>query len=262
MTKFLGTMVIVLMVGLTTGCPDDSGDSDADCTPACGSGYTCVSGTCVPDGGDADADGGADADSDGDADGDADADGDVPTGSLTVTSTPVQGAAIELDGNPSGEVTNYTFSSIEARTHSILLSLAGRLQVSDTGELYQPTEVNVTQDGTNVNIVLYYDLTGRWQLTEANGSPVTDGEIVDVTMRGYESGLETFCPTTSVWANGFDPLGTLCLEGDDTLSLCKDHASSCGDLSAEGQILDDGRRVEFTKHQLGVDYSAVYTKID
>jgi hypothetical protein len=230
MKKFLGTMAIVLMVGLTTGCPDDTSCSDCSCDPS------------LCDGGN-DADTGADAD----------ADSDVPTGSLTVTSTPVQGATIEIDGSPTGQITNYTFSSLATGAHSVLLSMTGRLAVPDgcTGLPCPPASVNVTTTGTDVNIFLGWDLSGSWRRE-------VDGEISVLTMVAQPP--DDRCPNTWLRVINVDPVGTLCLEGDDTLSLCKTHASSCGDLSAEGRILDNGRRVEFTMHDTGGDYSAVYTK--
>jgi hypothetical protein len=261
MTKFwMVAMITILALGalFTTGCPDGSGDSDADCTPACGSGYTCVSGTCVPGDADADADGGADADSDGDADGDADGDVPVQYGDLTVTSTPVQGATIEIDGSPTGQITNYTFSSLATGAHSVLLSLAGRLAVPDgcTALPCPPASVNVTTTGTDVNIFLGWDLSGSWRRE-------VDGEIIDFTM--VVQPPDDRCPDTWLRVINVDPIGTLCLEGDDSLSLCNTRASSCGTEWTEGQILDNGRRVEITDHwetpPPAGEQAYVYTKL-
>ncbi len=242
MEKVLLTIATIFAAGFLAGCPDDD-CNDCSCDPS------------LCDGG-------------GDADADADSDGDVPPqyGNLTVTSTPLQGAAIELDGDPSGQVTDHLFENLVTGAHSVLLSLAGRLVVSDAGELGQPTEVNLATEGTAVNIVLYYDLTGRWKQVESNGAPI-DGPEYDMEMvhrNTVPSGISptNACPETSVVVHGFDPANFLCVEADETLSLCKTHASECGDLSIEGRILDNGRRVEYTKHQLGVDYSAVFTKMD
>ena len=183
-------------------------------------------------------------------------------GSLAVTSTPVEGAAITLDGTPTGQVTPYTFPNLSAGTHSVLLSFPGRLQDplgSNCAKLPCPAEVNVTTEGSDVNIILYRDLTGRWRRE-------SDGSEVDIVMWDRDQILAyppaSACPDTEAVAHNFQPLGALCVEADETLSLCKTRASECGDLWVEGRILEDGRRVEYTKHQNGVDYSAVYRKLD
>ena len=63
--KVLGTMMLVLVLGFATGCPEGDDDSDADCHPACATGYVCSDSHCVPEGSDADADdNGADGDAD------------------------------------------------------------------------------------------------------------------------------------------------------------------------------------------------------
>lgn len=64
-------IVMVMVLGfVSTGCPEGDDDADAACVPACGPGYTCLYGDCVPEGGDAD--GGTDNEVGADADSDAD----------------------------------------------------------------------------------------------------------------------------------------------------------------------------------------------
>ncbi len=232
MTKFwmvvVAILVLLAMTAGMTGCPDDDTCNDCSCDPS----------LCDPDS---------------DTDSDADADSDVPAqyGSLTVTSTPVSGAAIELDHTPSGEVTDYTFSSIEARTHSVLLSMTGRLAVPDgcTELPCPPASVDVTTTGTDVNIFLGWDLGGSWRW-----EGTTDN--YDFTM--VVQPPDDRCPDTWLRVIGVQPAGTLCLEADDTLSLCKTRA--CGDEWAEGTILNNGQRVELTHHISLGDLSVAYTR--
>jgi hypothetical protein len=120
--------------------------------------------------------------------------------------------------------------------------------------------VNITTEGAPVNIVLYRDLTGRWRRE-------SDGEERDVEMR--EVTLVYGCPDTPLYANGFSPLGSLCVEADDTLSLCKTHAPECdtwidnGDYG-RGWISPDGRQVEITGYvpRTGRTWSDVYVRVD
>jgi hypothetical protein len=212
--------------------------------------FACLSAgiqACDGDGTNQDADACCDNDvqPDGNDDVDSDADGETPVeyGNLIVTSVPVQGADIELDRTPSDRVTNYTFENLVTGAHSVLLSLAGRLQVSDTGELNQPTEVNVTRDGTNVNIVLYWDVTGNWHNADTS-APVT----LEMWNRNRITGwLPTdVCPDTVVVIHGLEATGAVCVEEDGSLSLCKNDASGCDGYRAEGNISPDGQRLEFT----------------
>jgi len=157
----------------------------------------------------------------------------VEYGSLTVTSSPVSGAAITLDGAPTGEVTPHTFTNLIVGEHSVLLSYSGRMQYPS------PFTVGVTTSGTDVNIVLYRDLTGRWRSE-------SDGLISTWEMRVWEPDAQ--CPDGGLQVWGVQPVGRLCVEADDTLSLCKTHASECDGRWTEGQILEDGQRVEFTNY--------------
>jgi hypothetical protein len=164
-------------------------------------------------------------------------------------------ADINLNGNPTGYQTPHTFTSLPVGAHSVLLSYPGRLQAPN------PAEVNITTEGAPVNIVLYRDLTGRWRRE-------SDGEEMDVRM--IYAPRDYGCPDTEVSAGPFQPLGSLCVEADDTLSLCKTHAPECAGYWAEGRLLSDGRRVEFCELRVGMHYPddcvapypLVYAKID
>jgi hypothetical protein len=209
---------LLAMTMLCWACDGDGTNQDAD---------TCCDGV-QPDG---QSDSDADADTIGD-------DTPVQYGSLTVSSTPVQGAAIELDGDPTSQVTNYTFPNVEARTHSVLLSLAGRLPVPDgcTALPCPPASADVTMAGADVNIILYRDIPARWR-------EETLGTEYDVVIKPSDP---VACPTTPMAVGRFDAIGLLCIEADDTVSYCKTHDPACAGDWAEGQILEDGQRLEFT----------------
>jgi hypothetical protein len=212
---------------------------------ACGDDDTCTECWCDPaycDGGDADAD----------ADGDA-----ATTAHLTVTSVPVPAESVEINGatDPLCSATPCELD-LPVRSHDIHLSATGRLHLPD------PVTVNLPPEGIEVNIFLGWDLTGRWQ----RGS---DGREVTVEMWHRDRIMAwpptTACPYTELVVHGFSPLGAICLEHDDTLSLCRDHTSECGGDWAEGQILDSGRRVQFTHHwetPTPGEQTFIYTKLD
>ncbi len=185
--------------------------------------------------------------------GDADADGDTPVqyGSLTVTATAAGvevNADINLDGSPTDFQTPHTFDSLPVGTHSILLSYTGRLQAPS------PTEVTITTAGTNVNIALYRDQAGRWR-EETYG--YEDNYWMEITPPDYR------CPETWVRILNVNPIGTLCVEANDSLSLCKTRASECEGLWAEGRILSDGQRMEATLHDpmVGTPENYIYIRL-
>lgn len=219
-------MILALMAaGFTTGCPDDDACTECWCDPA-----YCTDG--------------------GDADGDA-----ATTGHLTVTSVPVPAESVEINGavDPRCSTTPCELD-LPVRSHDIHLSATGRLHLPD------PVEVNLPPEGTEVNIFLGWDLTGTWQDSFGN---VT----VEMWHRSRITGWPpaSVCPNTELVAHGFDPLGAICLEHDDTLSLCRDHASDCGGNWAEGTISPDGRQVTFTHHwetPTPGEQTFVYTKLD
>jgi hypothetical protein len=113
----------------------------------------------------------------------------------------------------------------------------------------------VITSGSVVRHRLERDLTGRWRRQ-------ADGHEEDVTIQNTPPWPcpSLASPDSCVSAGPFRPLGGLYIEGE-TLTLCKTHDPECEDLWAEGRILDDGWRVEYTKYQRGVEYSAVYLKI-
>ncbi len=209
---------------------------------ACGDGGTCNDCSCNPslcDGGGGDGDdGGGDT---------------TQYGSLTVTATAAgveANADINLDGQPSGFQTPHTFENLLVGMHSVLLSYPGRLQAPS------PMEVNVTQEGTDVNIILYRDLTGKWRREG-------DGIEVNVVMQILESSDRYACPDTPTFAGPYQPLSGLCVEADDSLSLCKTHASECTAYVEGGQITEDGRRVEFQiDYGLGPNPPIIYRRVD
>jgi hypothetical protein len=136
-------------------------------------------------------------------------------------------------------------------SHNIHLSAMGRLHLPN------PVTASLPQEGASVNIFLGYNLAGRWRRE-------SDGLEVDVEMWHRDRILAypptAACPDTELVVHGFSPLGAICLDHDDTLSLCKTHAPECGGNSAQGRILENGRRVEFCENTCFVTY--VYTKVD
>jgi hypothetical protein len=225
-------MVLVLSAaGFMTGCPDDDDCTECWCDPA----YC---------------DGGGDADADGDA---------TTTAHLTVTSVPVPAESVEINGatDPHCSTTPCELD-LPVRSHDIHLSATGRLHLPD------PVTVNLPPEGAEVNIFLGWNLAGRWQ-RENDGRELT-------TEMWHRDRITAFpptaaCPDTELVAHGFSPLGAICLEHDDTLSLCKTHASECINDAGwvEGTISPDGRRVEFTHHwetPTPGEQTFVYTKID
>jgi len=136
--------IIAALSGGLQGCGDDDTCADCSCAPS------------LCDGGD----GGGDAD--------ADSDGDVPVercAELQVNSTP-EGARIELDGEPTGQVTSHAFVNLPVGLHTFLLTLDGY----DAA----PAEVIVTTECVPVNITLYPSVEGDWNLTFHN--PTTGGD--------------------------------------------------------------------------------------
>jgi hypothetical protein len=227
---------LLAMTMLCWACGGDGTETDAD---------ACCDADVQPDGND-------DVDSDADTIGD---DTPVQYGSLAVTSTPVQGAAIELDGDPSGQRTDYTFPNVEARTHSVLLSLTGRLAVPDgcTALPCPPASVDVTTAGTDVNTFLGWNLAGNWENQ-------ADHMVDPWTMQIW--GPDAQCPEGGLQVWGIDSVGRLCLEPDDTLTLCKTHAAECDAWVDNGQILNSGQRVQFTVHAVatGLEQTLTYVK--
>jgi hypothetical protein len=94
------------------------------------------------------------------------------------------------------------------------------------------------------------DLSGRWRRE-------SDGLETEVTMESIPPNV--FCPDTRLSARGFYPAGVLCLEADESLTLCKTHAIECGEGSAEGFVLDNGGRVEFTTYPNGISDVYIYS---
>lgn len=149
---------------------------------------------------------------------------------LTINSNPT-GADITLDGEYTGKQTPSEIQ-VTFGIHSILLE-------KDEWVHYQ--EIEVTTENSNIQANLTYDLTGEWT-SQPNGQ-----ELLKVTIRFEPPSPK--CPDTWI-RTVFDPFGTICVESDLSLSLCKNHstAEECLLMSAvieEGKILNDGTRIEF-----------------
>jgi hypothetical protein len=168
-------------------------------------------------------------------------------GSLTVISEPETGANITLNGVATGNITNHTFDELRTGRHLVQLSLPGFVidhESCTNEELPCIPEINVNAEHTEVQIKTCVDLTGRWRNENT-------GLYVDVTMHRISPEKIDMCPDSKITARGFNPLGSICVETDRSLSRCKYQAEECQHNYAEGQILEDGRRVEITFDDFG-----------
>ncbi len=241
---------VVIFFALS-GCGGDDDDT-------CPSGDPCECYGICPDGRDAD----ADADGDGGDDGTpATAVLHIETWTLSPDGTPrdLPGAQAEVDG-----VHCTTPCDLELPTgnHDLFLSMPGWVQGPNPLPFSLTTE-SVVVNGIPTSIVDVSGLTVRHRLDrrlEGRYRRESDGLEVSVTFYPATR-LGYMCPESFSGAGPFQPLGSLCIEGE-TLSLCKTHASECGTSFAEGQILEDGRRVEFTSYHTGIPNSYVYLKVD
>jgi len=171
---------------------------------------------------------------DGHPDADACCDADVPTdqdggevehcAALEVSSIPA-GAAIELDGEPTGKTTPAVLNNVPIGVHTFTLALDGY----DAA----PEEVNITTECGPVNITLYPSVEGEWDATFRNSTGGEghynihfdqDGELVtgyddmceysgSITTSGYISLFVGECggPTLTMTGNLVSPTR---LEGD------------------------------------------------
>jgi len=188
----------------------------------------------------------------------------VETWTLSSDGTPrdLPGAEVRLDSEtePSRCATPCDLE-VPAGAHRLYLALAGWVQGP------YPLEVNLSATGASVNqipasIVEVAGSTVRHRLDrrlEGRYRRESDGYEDDVVFY-TATRLAYNCPETFSAAGPFQPLGSLCIEGE-TLSLCKTRASECTS-TAEGQILEEGRRVEFTTYYTGIPNTFVYLRID
>lgn len=161
-------------------------------------------------------------------------------GSMTIISMPVEDAEIILNEEETGHRTPQTFHNLSLGLHQIELKLAGRRQadIPLAVSLTAKEEDSDTPQLLNVEIFLYRELSGGWK--------DESGARVEAEMEIVTEEYEYLCPDTPLSVRGFDPVGSLCVEKDDTLSLCKTHDAKCGEQFAQGRIADDGNVVEFT----------------
>ena len=228
--------IVAALSGGLQGCGDDDTCADCSCDPS-----LCDDG----DGGDD-----ADADSDGDAP-PATATLHVETWTLSSDGTPrdLPGAQAEVDGQHCATPCNL---ELPVGDHELSLTLAGWVQGPN------PLPINLIAEAVTVNeipttIVEVSGLTLRHRLDrrlEGRYRCESDGTEEDVvfypaTRLGYT------CPDSFSGSGPFGPLGSLCIEGE-TLSLCKTRASGCTVYVTDGQILEDGRRIEFTLKEDGM----------
>jgi hypothetical protein len=110
----------------------------------------------------------ADACCDGDVQPDTNPDGEVALATLTVESTPVSGASVELNGTPTGEVTPHSFEKAVGH-YTIQLALADY----DAA----PKEADLPAEGTTVVIELFPSVEGDWDLTFHNTTTGMEGHF-------------------------------------------------------------------------------------
>lgn len=143
------------------------------------------------------------------------------------------GAEVYLDGVHKGKTPLEL--EVEVGVHELVVNYPGRIQGPDS------TEVEVVENGSEVHVVMYYDLTGKWRRE-------SDGKIDEVAIFPVRPIDKNGCPDANLAAGPFSPFGGLCLEADDSLSLCKYHAK-CPPTATwvtDGKILNNGTRVEYT----------------
>ena len=158
-------------------------------------------------------------------------DADVPTdqdggevehcAALEVSSIPA-GAAIELDSEPTGEVTPHTFTDVSVGLHTFLLSLDGY----DAA----PEEVNVTTECAPVNVTLYPSVEGEWDLTYRNSETGAEGH--------YTLDLEQTGDLLIGWDDVCDYTGSILATGE--MSLFR---SNCGGITrtVTGNLINTNR---------------------
>ena len=88
----------------------------------------------------------------------------VEPGSIAVESTP-DGAAIEINGDPTGQVTPYTFSDLEPTRYEVAVSLDG--YISDPPSII----VNVAPAGRETATFVLQENIGTLVVTSGHGKP-------------------------------------------------------------------------------------------
>lgn len=120
----------------------------------------------------------ADACCDADIQPDQDPDGEVALATLTVESTPVSDASIELNGTPTGEVTPHSFEKAVGH-YTIQITLADY----DAA----PEEVDLPVEGATVTIELFPSVEGEWDLTYRNSETGAEGHYtLDLEQTGSD----------------------------------------------------------------------------
>jgi hypothetical protein len=120
----------------------------------------------------------ADACCDADVQPDQGPDGEVALATLTVESTPVSGASIELNGTPTGEVTPHSFEKAVGH-YTIQLTLAEW----DAA----PEETDLPAEGTTITVTLYPSVEGTWGLTYRNSETGMEGHYtLDLEQTGSD----------------------------------------------------------------------------
>lgn len=136
-------------------------------------------------------------------------DGEAVLATLTVESTPVSGATIELNGTDTGEVTPHSFEKAVGH-YTVQLTLADY----DAA----PKEVDLPAEGTTVTITLYPSVEGTWDLTYRNSETGMEGH--------YTLDLEQTGDLLIGWDDGCDYTGSISVTGE--ISLFR---SGCGSVT-------------------------------
>lgn len=152
----------------------------------------------------------------------------------------VRGANVFLDGTDTGERTPCELGDVPTGQH--VISLAPR-----TGLMSYDEEIviEVEADGA-INVVgdIVNDLGYTWIDRETR-------EEREWEVRSAEEAQSYLGCGDGLYVVG--PRGTaLCMERDNSLSLCKDRAEECG-MYGEGEVLNEGTRVHFRAYNVWDD---------
>lgn len=180
--------------------------------------------------------------------------GDTTTSRYKVKAEPKDQYGDDISVTCSWSITDPTIASITPdSSNSCIATVSALKDLFDAGTTTSPsTQISAYSENVysdTLEVVAMVNPTGNWRRASDNLIIAAGIKIEEVSY------LE--CPT-NIWATGFSPFGSLCIQ-DNNLSLACKNDASCS-YTVDGNISNNGTGVEFTEVTQYGQQTYTYTK--